>query len=125
MLVVCSTLILLIIVYGLIKRKQPTQHVPAMSLAFALDVGLVLYIELTRHAINTVTDSVATPADNAFLLFHVSVSLITLLLYVILTFTGYKLLRGERAKYFAPHRYFAAAFLLFRLTNYVTSFWMA
>lgn len=116
-----SSLILVFIGVGLWKRKQPRIHIPVMLAAFALDVALVLYIELSRHAIGTVVESVRTPDEHALLLFHVTVSLLVLVLYVILTWLGFKIVKGERGL-LKLHRNLGGLFVLFRLTNYVTSF---
>lgn len=123
MLITISTLIVLLIAAGLWYRKQARVHIPLMLSAFVLDVLLVLYIEITRHAIETVGTEITAPTHNDLLVFHVIVSLLTLLLYVGLTWSGIKLYRGDHGKR-NLHRNMAAAFILCRLSNYVTSFWV-
>lgn len=116
-----STAILVIIAIGLWKRKDVKVHVPAMLMAFVADVALVLSIELNRQAIETVVVDVQAPQDHALLLFHVAVSLVTIILYAVLTVLGFKILKGERSL-LKLHRNLGGVFLLCRLTNYVTSF---
>ena len=116
-----STFILGLVFYGLWKRKDVAIHVPVMLAAFVLDVVLVLYIELTRGAINTFAESVQAPIGRELLLFHITVSLITIVLYGVLTALGFKIMKGERAL-LKLHRNLAGVFLICRLTNYVTSF---
>jgi uncharacterized membrane protein YozB (DUF420 family) len=116
-----STFILVLIGLGLWKRRQPRLHVPLMLTAFALDVALVLYIELSRHAVETAVEAARTPHANDLLLFHVAVSLAVVLLYVVLAITGYSVLKGRRQK-LKLHRNLGGAFVLLRLVNYVTSF---
>ncbi len=53
-----SLFVLLLVGLGLWHRRMPARHMRFMSVAFALDVALVLYIEGTRHAVETV---VTTP----------------------------------------------------------------
>ncbi|MGE0200144.1 MAG: hypothetical protein AB7P76_04165 [Candidatus Melainabacteria bacterium] len=118
---IVSTIIVLIIFYGLWKRKDVKAHVPAMLLAFGLDVALVLYIELNKGAIEQFATDVQSPTGHELLLFHISVSLITVVLYIILTVLGFKILKGERAL-LKLHRNLGGVFLICRLTNYVTSF---
>ncbi len=124
MLVAISTIVLLLIGLGLAQRHQPRVHMPLMILAFVMDLGLVLYIEWSRHAVETLAEGLKTPFSHQFLLFHVSVSALTLLLYVALIASGASLFRG-RALSRPVHRGLAFAFIACRLTNYVTSFWMA
>ncbi len=121
--VLFSTLILGIIILGLVYRHQPKKHVPLMLTAFALDVALVLYIELSRDAIHTFSESLRTPFEHQLLLFHIAVSVLTLVLYVVLTATGFKVLKG-RGELLKLHRNLAGLFVLARLVNYATSFWV-
>jgi len=123
MLIAISTVILLILAFGLYKRHQPRVHIPVMLTAFGLDVGLVLYIELTRHAIQTAADSVTAPMAHPLLLFHIAVSLTTIILYVLLSKSGSEVYRGQTDK-LKSHRNMAAVFIICRLTNYATSFFI-
>lgn len=120
MLILVSTLILLLILFGLIKRHNRKIHVPVMLSAFALDVGLVLVVEITRHAI----EKAVVQTDNTFLLFHIAVSLLTLVFYALLTVSGFKILKGYN-EHLPTHRKLAYYFIAFRLTNYITSFWIS
>src|SRR5687767_5511339 len=121
MLIAASTIILLLLAYGIAQRKNSKVHIPVMLSAFVLDVALVLYIEITRHAVETFVDSVKTPVDHGFLLFHIGVSLLTLALYIAQIVTGRKLFKGNHG--IRPlHRKLAWLFIVCRLTNYVTSF---
>ncbi len=119
MFIVLSTLVVLLIFYGLSQRHNRAIHVPVMSAAFAADVVLVLAIELSRQAVEKAVSHV----DNSLLMFHVAVSLLSIVMYVALTLSGRKLLRGDETVRPA-HKKMAAAFLLFRLSNYITSFWV-
>jgi uncharacterized membrane protein YozB (DUF420 family) len=128
MLIAVSTLILIIIGVGWLFRRNARRHIPCMALAFLLDLGLLLYIEGTRHAINTVATGLKTPESHGLLLFHVTMSLLVLLLYLAQITSGVLLYRGRPG--FSPvsvrnfHRFSAMAFLLFRGANYVTSFFV-
>src|SRR5688572_4695085 len=77
-----STVVLLVIAIGWFFRRRVKIHIPCMVLAFVMDLTLLLYIEGTRQAIHTVTDGLKTPASHGLLLFHVSVSLLVILLYL-------------------------------------------
>jgi hypothetical protein len=116
---VISTLVVLLVFYGLSQRHNRAVHVPVMMTAFVADVLLVLWIELERHAVEKAASSI----DNGLLMFHVAVSLLTLVGYVILAVTGKKMMNGDAA----VRQLHQKAFLLFivcRLSNYVTSFWV-
>ena len=118
---VLSTFILLLLGYGLWKRRQPNIHVPVMLIAFVLDVALVLYIELSRHAVETAVHTVQAPAGHGLLLFHVAISLAVLVAYVVLIWTGFRIVGGRR-DVMKLHRNIAGLFVILRLANYVTSF---
>ncbi|MBY0402824.1 MAG: hypothetical protein K2X66_02930 [Cyanobacteria bacterium] len=119
MLIICSSLIILILAIGFIQRHNTKIHVPFMLTAFASDVLLVLVIELSRSAIEKASHQL----DNPFLMFHISVSLLSLALYTALSITGFKLLKGNET--LRPlHKKLSGAFIVCRLANYITSFWV-
>jgi hypothetical protein len=124
MLFAFSTLAILLIGLGWTFRYHPKRHIPLMLSAFLVDIGVLLYIEVTRHAIHTLEESLHTPASKALLLFHVAVSLLMVLLYVAQIGSGIWLYRvpGPQIRNF--HRYSALTFVTCRLLNYITSFFV-
>ena len=116
-----STLVLVVLAYGLWQRHNPMRHIPAMLTAFATDLTLVVYIETSRHAVEQVASDAFHPGAHALLLFHATISLITVLLYAVMTFTGFKVVTEQR-EYLVLHRRLAKVFIVLRLVNYVTSF---
>lgn len=123
-----SSFILLLIIAGLVYRRQTKIHVPLMIAAFVLDLSLVLVIEFQRHAVEKVVET-ASQGTDWFLVFHAVISLIVLVLYVLLMKSGFKILKLKKAAAnFSverfEHRNLAAAFLVLRLVNYVTSFYV-
>lgn len=106
-----------LIFIGICYRKNRKRHVPIMLTAFTIDVAMVLYIELTRHAIKT---SLHPP--HPFVTFHVCISVILMILYLVQVWVGFKLYRGGTMRSF--HRKMAVAFVIFRLANLVTSFYV-
>lgn len=126
MFLLSSTLIVLVIALGLYFRKQAQIHIPLMLTAFVADLSLVLIIEFQRKAVERVVDNV-TSVPNAFLLFHVGVSLVVILLYIALIITGNKALKltnRANSSTMQIHKILALIFIVFRLTNYITSFQM-
>ena len=122
-----SSLVLAIIAAGLYFRKRMSLHIPLMLTAFAIDLSLVLVIEFQRMAVEKVVAHVAS-GTNYFLIFHAGISLLVLVCYVLLTWTGSKAYKGMKAgsgkprEIYAWHKKLALAFIVLRLINYVTSF---
>jgi hypothetical protein len=121
MLIAVSTVAVLLILVGWKFRKRVEVHIPLMASAFVIDFSLLLYIELTRHAIETLQNDVSTAANEGLLYFHVLVSVIMLILYGVQIGTGLWLAKGHAVSRIF-HRNAAYAFLACRLLNYVTSF---
>lgn len=119
-LLAASAFILVLIFYGLAKRHNRKVHIPAMATAFALDVLLVLIVELTRHAIEK---AIGHTDASPLLIVHITASLLTLVFYVVLTTSGIKLNKGDESRR-ESHRKYAYVFLVARVTNFVTSFWV-
>jgi hypothetical protein len=85
-----------------------------MLTAFTADIGMVLYIELTRDAIKT---SLHPP--HPFVTFHVIVSVLVVLAYFIQIFFGFRL--WKTGTWRKSHRSTGMAFIVLRLVNFVTS----
>lgn len=110
-----SSLVLLILAAGFLNRFHRRPHIPLMSSAFTIDLGLLLYIEITRHAIEKVSRQ-----PSGLLMLHVLISVLTLLGYVVMVCAGIMLLRRHRWR--RLHRHAAKVFLTLRALNYVTSY---
>ena len=111
-----STLVLLFIAAGVYHRKHPRTHLRYMLAAFILDVSLVLYIEIARHAVEKMVN------HSGFLLwFHVGVSVAVLTAYVAQIQLGRRILRGFVASR-QIHIRLGLTFCTLRLLNYITSF---
>jgi hypothetical protein len=117
---IVSTLIVLALAYGIVNFRNRKIHVPVMLGCFVADVVLVLAIELNRAAVETAVDQAVHPT-NPLLVFHIVVSLMTVVLYGVLTYLGFGLLKGQ-TQYLKWHKHLAHLFIVLRLTNYVTSF---
>lgn len=117
-----SIFVFIILVVGFAYRRRRKVHVPLMLSAFAIDMGLVAYIEFNRKAIKT-AQSIITSDANAgpgpLMTIHIIMSVIVVLLYFWQIYTGIGKLRGRRN---ASHPYTGITFLLLRFGNLVTSF---
>lgn len=111
-----STLVLVILVAGFGSRRSRRRHRALMLLAFAVDVGLVAWIEATRGAIEQVT-----PGMSLLLAFHIVVSTAVLLAYVGMIGLGTRVFAG-RFELQTWHRNLGIGFVVLRSLNYVTSF---
>jgi hypothetical protein len=100
--------------YGVSQRSRPRIHMPVMALAFLIDLSMVVYIELNRHAIEQ-----AVHPTSGLMKVHLFCSIVAVLLYPVQIGSGLK-------KYLwggvAFHKYTGAAFLFFRVGNLITSF---
>lgn len=119
MLHLLSSCVAALIVAGLwARRARPSWHIRFMTAAFVCDVLLVVYIEATRHAVETVAGS-TTP----LVWFHAAVSLLVLASYVAQISLGRRVLAGVPASR-RLHMALGMTFVTLRSLNYVTSFLM-
>ncbi len=118
MLAIISTLVLVLIFFGVKNHRNRKVHIPIMGLAFLTDLGLVLYIELNRGAVEQTIAGV-----EGLLLFHIIVSVLVLALYIALIVLGLQWVK-KVPNVGLWHRRLAYFFVIGRLTNYVTSFYI-
>jgi uncharacterized membrane protein YozB (DUF420 family) len=117
MLHLISTLVLVLVAGGVYYRRQPRVHLRFMLAAFVVDLSLVLYIEVARHAVERVLG-----ATTGLLLWcHVAVSVAVLCAYGVQIQLGRRMLRGFSANR-RLHVRLGMTFCALRLLNYITSF---
>ena len=116
MLYAISVLIMACIATGLYFRKRNRRvHVTLMITAFVSDVALVLYIELTRKAVEKVAAS-----NRPLIWVHASISLAVIACYVWMILLGTQLFKGREASR-GWHRNVGITFCMLRGLNFVTS----
>ncbi len=115
--------ILALIFLGWIYRRKRNLHIGLMATAMAADLGLVLWIELSRHAVEQALGVGEFELPGAFLAFHIVLSVVSLLLWFVQLVLGIKIARGKR-QLLPVHKLCALFFVLFRLANFVTSLWL-
>ena len=113
-----STAVLVVLLVGFAQRAHRRRHRALMLAAFAADLGLVLWIEATRHAIEKVAGGVPWLVQ-----VHVAISTGVLLAYVAMIALGSKLFAG-RTDLRTIHRAVGIGFVALRGLNYVTSFFV-
>lgn len=121
MLIAISTLSVVLIGLGLRFRKRAEIHMSLMIMAFIIDIGLVMYIEWSRHALQELTGAAIDPVNHELLIFHAMASLLTIVLYLVQFVTGVILFRGGQVQRIL-HRTTGILFVICRLLNYVTGF---
>jgi uncharacterized membrane protein YozB (DUF420 family) len=113
-LTILSAFVCALLVFGVINRRRKSIHVPAMLSAFAIDLGMVVYLEARRGVVESIPHRHITP----LLIFHIVISVIVLVLYSTQTITGFKRLRGDRGR---AHRLVPWVLIPLRMLNFVTS----
>ncbi len=112
-----ATLAYGILLAGFLLRRRREMHMPLMGAAMSMDLGLVLYIEWTRAAVERV---VGRPTP--LVVFHAAVSTLVIGLYVVMAVMGNRLRQGQQR--FRPwHRRAGWVLVACRTANYATS-WM-
>lgn len=114
-----STGVLVLLATGLVHRHRPKVHVPIMLSCFVVDLANVVYIEVRRGAVAQ-TVGMLTQGGRWVLGFHIAVSVLSLVGYMVAAVTGFRLLKRGRGR--RAHRANAVAFLILRVLNYITSF---
>lgn len=113
-----STIIILLIYFGIYRRRNRQIHIKIMISAIILDILLILQIELTRKAIATALK----PATNSLILnIHITIAVITVILYGLVIFTGRKLLNGEN-EIRGKHKFLGTSTVTLRTLTYITSY---
>lgn len=106
--------VVLLILYGYARRREPRVHIPVMLSAFVIDMSIVAYIEGSREAVRQ-----AMGPTSPLMKLHLACSILTLALYLVQIGSGILKARGVAVPF---HRQTGLAFLLFRVGNLVTSF---
>jgi hypothetical protein len=114
-----SFCIVVIMLFGIVYRRERKKHIRLMSLAMIWDLILILQIELSRSAIMKAS---AALTNTLILNIHVSLALSTVVLYVLMIHSGRKLLAGN-VSYRKRHRLMGWSTLILRIMTFATSFW--
>lgn len=108
--------IFILILVGVIKHHNRRFHVRTMFLCFALDLALLLIVELRSQAVEA-----ALKSTSMMLMVHIGFSLLMLVLWIWQIVVGVKILKG-RMELLPRHASMAKVFLLARFGNLVTAF---
>ncbi|MHC5108592.1 MAG: hypothetical protein ACYTHJ_01790 [Planctomycetota bacterium] len=78
-----------LLVFGVWQRRKRHIHIPAMLSAILIDLGMVLYIEISRGAVKSAQAKLGT-----LMIVHIIISVSVLVLYGVHVWTGIKMARG-------------------------------
>lgn len=116
-----ATLAWLSLVAGWFLRKKRRLHIPLVLNGIFLDMSLVLYLEMTRGAVETAVSFKLGAVQQL----HVGVSTVALILYCPVLWLGYRLFHEpENIAVRKNHRGFAQTALLFRTLGFLLMFSM-
>jgi len=114
-----ATLAFAFLCIGLINRRHRAQHVIFMNLGIALDLSIVLALEIQRNAVATAMSFTLSPLQQA----HIGTSLLATLLYVPVLILGWKRYRGSsRAGLRVWHLRLGLAAFVFRALGFISMF---
>jgi len=109
-----SVCVYILLIIGFANRGRRRVHIPLMTTAFAIDMAMLLYIELSRDAIAT-----ARTTHSGLLQFHIGLSVVVIVLYLGQVYTGIRKARGRSSRW---HGKAGVVLLVARLGNLITSF---
>ncbi len=111
---ILSIFAFLLLVVGFLNRKRIRVHIPCMASAFFIDMGMLLYIEFTRKAIEQAIGPTST-----IMKIHIAISVMLVLLYFGQVISGIRKARGKTSGW---HKGGGLGLLACRFGNLATSF---
>lgn len=112
-----ATIAMVFLTVGWLSRRRPALHIPCMAVAFTIDFSLLLYLELTRNAVDT---AVKEFAHDSILTVHILFSVSFTVLYFVQIATG--IASRRRGGVLKSHCVSAMLFACSRIGGYITSF---
>ena len=113
-----SAFVCVLLVIGVLSRGRARLHIPMMIGALAIDLGMVLYLEIRRGVVESIPQRELT----TLLILHLALSAVVLALYAVQVVTGIRKARGRDS---AWHFKAAVVFLIARFGNLITAFLVA
>ncbi|MGE0171168.1 MAG: hypothetical protein AB7T49_00200 [Oligoflexales bacterium] len=108
-----------LMVSGLIFRRRPKIHSKFMATAISLDLGVLVTLEIQRHAIDTALSFSLSPIQQM----HVATSSVATILYFPILFLGWKqLYRKATARGRLLHMRLGIAAFVFRTFGFLLMF---
>ena len=114
---ILSTIIFAFIIFGVTQRRNRKVHIPTMVSCFVADITLLLFVELSRGAIERVQAGELPLILRIHLLFSVPM----VGSWLLALFAGYHRRKGRLVKL---HFINACLFLTLRTGNWITAFFV-
>ena len=121
-----NVLVVVGLAYGLSRRREPAIHMKVMTCWFVIDLLNVMLVEGTARVTNEESLGAVEKGVKSFwndpvslLNFHILVSVISIVCYIIAIRTGRRLFRTGEGR--GVHRKNALVFIIARLASFVTS----
>jgi uncharacterized membrane protein YozB (DUF420 family) len=90
---VLATIAFVLLVAGWTQRKRVARHVPLVLTGMALDVALVLWLEVTRGVVESVAGAKSHDPYSAARQWHIATSTLAVVLYIPTFVYGWRLWR--------------------------------
>jgi len=121
---IASIVITIVLLIGVALRRNRKLHPPIMIACFVADLGLVVWLEVTRSAVETAVGNMS-----ALMVTHIVLAVLMILSYVSLMATGFKVLRAKEPLEFdthrKSHRAASISFFIIRVAVLVTALMVA
>ncbi|MCB0337473.1 MAG: hypothetical protein KDD62_14250 [Bdellovibrionales bacterium] len=116
-----ATVAWILLILGYTKRFDRKKHVPLVLSGIGLDIALVLYLQVTRSAVQTALEFELSILEQM----HIWMSTLALLLYFPVLFLGFKLVKGNAPEgYLEKHKKLATTALILRSCGFILMFSM-
>ena len=115
-----ATLAFVLLALGWTQRRNRARHVPLVLAGIALDLALVVWLELSRGVVEKVAGSVAHEPFPAIRWAHIATSTLAVVLYFPTLWFGFRMLRGATDPAVRKrHAVFATLALLLRTIGFI------
>lgn len=89
-----ATLAFVLLVAGWAQRRRRERHVPLVLAGIGIDLGLVVYLEVTRGVVEKVAGAVSHQPYPGLRWLHIATSTLAVVLYIPTLWLGFRILRG-------------------------------
>ncbi len=114
-----ATIAWLSLTMGYLNRRKRQTHIRLMLLGIGTDILLVLYLQVTRSAVQTALKFELSVSEQA----HIWFSSSALVLYFPILYLGYRLIQGDRSRR-AMHVRLGVTALILRTIGFLFMFSM-
>jgi uncharacterized protein (TIGR03382 family) len=115
-----ASLAFALLVAGWTQRRRRRRHVPLVLAGIGIDLGLVVYLELTRSVVEKVAGAMDHVPFAGLRWAHIASSTVAVLLYLPTLWYGWRMLRGPQdPRVRRRHAFVAQLALVFRTIGFL------